>query len=402
VCLCWVGRAAGLFSRGREVLQHAQSGAEGILKASQPIKSFFSNMADASASPNLPMSVATHTTTRGLVREPVLADLIDFSDDPVLNVEDEWRKRILPDWQNKQHDQRVHHLVHLGVPSAVQGELWFTGLSPSDDESSFERAADKANSLRRSMEWDWDGSRKKALPWSELLIVTADVPRTWPDEQRTGELNAAALEQTLDALVASAVDGDGSGRRRGYVQGLADVAAVLLMHGQPPWQAFGCLRALSSRPLLQPLLALDAKLWEAIGHSFTLHLEHNLPQLSAHFDELGLLPSFYLPEWLVPLWCRSLAPEATVLVLNLILIEGDLSLLRAALAVVSALAPQLLVCDDLSDCRRLLASGCRTLSVSTFRACLLSCAVEPAHCTALAPWFIESPTGVRTGFAPES
>ena len=341
------------------------------------------------------MAVATHTSTHE-ARGPAEIDLIDLSDNPITSVEQEWCKRILPNWQSEQHGSRASHLIHLGVPRAVQSELWWIGFSMGScsDERAFRHASSLAERLREDLRWDWDGRRKKSRPYSELLVVDADVPRTRPEKQRTGELCTVELLHLLEALVAADADdgkrGDGESDARGYVQGLADVAALFLLHGMPAWQAFDCLRAIGSRPLLQPLLALDTIAWETVCGVFSRHLSHNLPTLAAHFDELGLLPSFYLPEWLVPLWCRSLCPEAAVLVLNLLLLEGDLSLIRAALGVVRALAPQLLELDDLTECRQLLANGSRELSVSAFRACLLSCAVEPNLCTPLAPWLHES------------
>mmetsp|Transcript_40038 Transcript_40038/g.105849 ORF Transcript_40038/g.105849 Transcript_40038/m.105849 type:complete len:353 (+) Transcript_40038:143-1201(+) len=351
------------------------------------------------------MFVATHTSTHEAQAPP---DLIDLSDEirPTLSIEEEWLTKILPAWKEMSGNARVRHLVHLGVPHAVQGSLWWIALSPAEDETSFERAAAQSCRLREVLEFDWDGSRRKSEPLLEdLRTVSADVPRTFAEAQRLGTLDAEQLKRTLDAIVAGAgLDATGKGcsaRAHGYVQGIADVVAIFLMHGQPPWQAYGCLRALSSQPLLQPLLALDSALWEALGGVFAQHLGKNLPELAAHLDELGLVPSFYLPEWLVPLWCRTLCPEASALVLNLILIEGSLSLLRVALGVVSALSTHLLELDCLSDCRSLLSTGPRELSISTFRACVMSCAVEPRLCRPLEPWLEDSPdgsSGVCVGF----
>ena len=63
---------------------------------------------------------------------------------------------------------------------------------------------------------------------------------------------------------------------------------------------------------------------------FERHLCSSLPKLAEHLTVLGLRPEFYLTEWLVPLWCRSLCPEASALTLNMLLLEGDSSLARCA------------------------------------------------------------------------
>ena len=332
------------------------------------------------------MWTASHTSTHAPVHNHD-GDLIDFSDEPKLTPEEEWRQRILPKWSTLKDDPRIRQLILAGVPRAAQGELWWTALAPVNDEDSYERALQCASAMRERLEWDWDGSLRRNDPWlKELLVVAADVPRTLPDAQTRGELNGTVLHRLLDAFVCADADCAGSQPGSMYVQGLADVAAVLLLHGQSEWQAFGCLRALATRPLLRAMFALDRDVWDAISATFQMHLASNLPSLAAHFAELGLQHSFYLTEWLVPLWCRSLGPDASALALNLLLVEGDLALLRAALGVIAALAPRLEQCDDLPSCRALCSQGPCDLSLSAFRACVLSCALEPQLLHPLKPW----------------
>ena len=167
-------------------------------------------------------------------------DLISF-----FTPEELWED-LIEDWPNQKGKPHARRLILSGVPSAqTQAELWRAALvdGGSEDETSYEAAASAAATLRERLEWDWDGNVRRSQPrLDELAVVTADVPRTLPEKQRAGELDAAALTKVLDAFVASGVEleklleeGASEQGSSGYTQGLADVAAWLLMHGLPPW-----------------------------------------------------------------------------------------------------------------------------------------------------------------------
>lgn len=321
-------------------------------------------------------------------------DLLSFT------AEEDWQ-RALGAWQSVRGTGEAKTLVLAGVPPQLQAQLWHTALvdSGSEDEASFERAAAAASSLRERLDWDWDGSLRRAQPrLDELAVVSADVPRTLPDAQRGGALDAAQLQRLLDAFVASHMGADvapapssggGSSCRQGqgYTQGMADVAAWLLMHGMPPWQAFACLHSLVRRPLLRALMGLDQGCWDALSSVYMAHLRKAKPELAAHLEALGLAPFFFLPEWLVALWTRSLPKVAAELAWNMLLVEGDgFLVVQCALGVTMAIAPKLLLASDLANCRDVCRDAPRSLSVESFRRHALGCVLEPSLLRPLAPW----------------
>lgn len=106
----------------------------------------------------------------------------------------------------------------------------------------------------------------------DLAVITADIPRTLPELQRSGQLSAADLQGVLDAYVASCrasgsnggsgvgVGSGGSGGvSGGYTQGMADVGAWLLRNGLRPSEAYSCLHALCRRPLLRSIMGLEQR-----------------------------------------------------------------------------------------------------------------------------------------------
>ena len=313
---------------------------------------------------------------------------------------------ILSHWEEHRTTPHVRQLFLAGVPESVQGGLWLTaftgnvgtGASSTHEasEALFERSADEASTLRERLDFDWNGDLRRAQPrLNELAVVTADVPRTSPDLQRTGELSAAELTRVLDAFVVASSDSGG------YTQGMADVVAWLLLHDLAGWQCFTILRSLVSRPLLRAAMSLDQACWDGISEVYANHLALPgvAPQLAAHFRAVGLQPFFFLPEWLVALWCRTLRPDAARLAWNMTLLDGDLSLIVTALAVTRALAPDLLQCRDLAACRDALRDGPRTLSYEGFRDACSGVALRPGLLQPLARWVDVVPSSATDGAA---
>ena len=314
-------------------------------------------------------------------------DLISF-----FTPEELWED-LIEDWPNQKGKPHARRLILSGVPSAqTQAELWRAALvdGGSEDETSYEAAASAAATLRERLEWDWDGNVRRSQPrLDELAVVTADVPRTLPEKQRAGELDAAALTKVLDAFVASGVEleklleeGASEQGSSGYTQGLADVAAWLLMHGLPPWQAYAVLHAQQKRPLLRSVMALDQNCWNALCDCFEAHLKSGAcgevgRSLSAHLEGCGLVPFFFLPEWLVALWTRSLSDGAARSAWNLLLVDGELCFLLAApLGVLCAIASKLMSCRDLVEARNTCRDAPKELSVEEFQSAALGVALD--------------------------
>lgn len=321
------------------------------------------------------------------------ADLISFdeasSEADVLVL---WQQQYLPCWSEWRHSAKIRRLVlEVRVPEAVHSSLWQTALgSSSSDEATYVASAAAATLLREKLEWDWDGSLRRSDPQlDDLAVISADIPRTLPELQRSGEFNAADLQSVLDAYVASCrSNGSGGtkgGSSGGYTQGMADVGAWLLRNGMKPSEAYGCLHALCRRPLLRSIMGLEQSCWNCLCAVYDSHLRAASPPLQAHLSELGLQPFFFLPEWLVALWARSLRDECARLAWNLLVLDGDRFVLGCALGVTLELGPLLMQCTDLPSARDVLRDGPRGMSLSSFQTAATHL-VEPKLLGPLAPW----------------
>lgn len=82
---------------------------------------------------------------------------------------------------------------------------------------------------------------------------------------------------------------------------------------------------------------------------FDHYMMRVLPDLSAHFQQIGLDSRIYLLSWLLTLFSSTLPLECSFRVWDLYLVDGDAFLLRAALGLLRCLRPFLLKqCYDLS------------------------------------------------------
>lgn len=265
-----------------------------------------------------------------------------------------------------------------GLPTGLEGEVWQALLGPAAvaDPPQYAEAVAQAESFCEALEFDWSGELRAQRPQlcDDLDVVGNDVPRTFPPMQRQQGGDAFCAVELKQLLCAKVVAEQADARAVGYAQGMADIAAVLLQKLPPP-AAFACLRCLTARPMLLLLFRLDPLEWDALGELHASLLRSQLPHVAAHLERLGMTPTMYLPEWLMPLWTRTLRPEVAALVWVLLITDGDALLLRAALAVLACISPQLLACDDITDARRLLATAPQAIELAALVGALEQCVV---------------------------
>ena len=266
-------------------------------------------------------------------------------------------------------------------PAALQGMLWHTaldGASLAADDAAYRAVVARVGQLREQVEWDLLGQfreQNKQL-CADLDVIEADVPRTFcaDGDGDGGELRGTSAEELtalLQALLLADSDGAAAaGSYLGYVQGISYAAAFVLGRA-PPWQSYGCLRALCVRPALRRVLALDPEAWEGLSATVERLLGAQQPETLATLRRLGIMVQMWLPEWLVPLWSRTLPPDLVALVWHLLLLDGDAALvLRATLATLAAIAPALGRCRDIADGRRALSQAPLALGRDEFVAAL--------------------------------
>ena len=167
------------------------------------------------------------------------------------------------------HTERLLRGVH---PEAVAKVLLALMQLDDCDESGLDTAAASAAHIRSQLVDDSSAesvSMREAKPemCGDLDVILNDIPRTWLDWQietvgESGRFSAEDLRVILDAQVCAAESDLGA---VGYSQGMADLAAWLLMRPLSRTAAYSALRRFSSLPLLRLCWRLDLDEWDALG-----------------------------------------------------------------------------------------------------------------------------------------
>jgi hypothetical protein len=167
------------------------------------------------------------------------------------------------------HTERLLRGVH---PEAVAKVLLALMQLDDRDESGLDAAAASAAHIRSQLVDDSSAesvSMREAKPemCGDLDVILNDIPRTWLDWQietvgESGRFSAEDLRVILDAQVCAAESDLGA---VGYSQGMADLAAWLLMRPLSRTAAYSALRRFSSLPLLRLCWRLDLDEWDALG-----------------------------------------------------------------------------------------------------------------------------------------
>ena len=167
------------------------------------------------------------------------------------------------------HTERLLRGVH---PEAVAKVLLALMQLDDRDESGLDAAAASAAHIRSQLVDDSSTesiSMREAKPemCGDLDVILNDIPRTWLDWQietvgESGRFSAEDLRVILDAQVCAAESDLGA---VGYSQGMADLAAWLLMRPLSRTAAYSALRRFSSLPLLRLCWRLDLDEWDALG-----------------------------------------------------------------------------------------------------------------------------------------
>jgi hypothetical protein len=244
-------------------------------------------------------------------------------------------------------------LCEAGIPVEHRRRAWplllsmHAPLEPSVTE--YARLREVAHGRIRAM-----AAASKQAEEEDKGEVTEDVDsHEDDDEARSIRLIDTDLSRTL---TSSGLFHEGSGMREvlrevlvtfcshqdglAYRQGMAFLAAVLLVHVREAQLACACLSALlSGYPMLRACAALQVQ--PAVTLFETL-LTEQLPALAARLRLLEVPTDLYLVPWLLTIFSRSLPLSTACRIWDRVLCAGEAEIFRAALALLRILQTTLL------------------------------------------------------------
>lgn len=141
----------------------------------------------------------------------------------------------------------------------------------------------------------------------------------------------------------------------GYCQGLAFLVGPLLMH-MPDSQAFCVLVRLMDQYDLRSCFLPDLSGLHVRIYQFRELLRANLPNLSAHLDELQVDPA-YVSQWFLSFFAVTCPLPMLFRIYDVIFAEGaSETIMRVALSLMQKNESRILACSELEDVMQLLLS----------------------------------------------
>lgn len=247
-----------------------------------------------------------------------------------------WEKEILPDWRVVYKNPNLRRLWWNGIPTKLRASMW-------------QQAAGNALALSKDNYKNCLSRATRALssgsfPAETLQTMEQDILSTLPAlhifHPETGPLYQD-LRDMLCAWVVSRAD-----EGLGYVHGTAKIAGMILLNMKPQ-QGFVMMRNVLERHCMRSLYSSVAAKddVEAYYRIFDTLLADCMPKIYFNFKQHQISPGAYLPDWLIPLFLDHLPFEACARLWDVLLLEGDSFLFRAALAVLAVLEPRLFFPD---------------------------------------------------------
>ncbi|KAG9085958.1 hypothetical protein FRC06_003345, partial [Ceratobasidium sp. 370] len=243
-----------------------------------------------------------------------------------------WRKEVVPNWREAVRKPHLRALWWKGIPTKLRGEMWIAaignGLAISKD--AYKRCLARANRAIAS----------GGFPTETMAIVEGDIRATLPALHIFHPETGPMYQDLKDLLCAWVVSRSDEGL--GYVRGVSSVAGMFLINMSPE-EAFVCMRNLLERHCLRSFYggpgARDDI--EAYYRIFDTLLADGLPKVFFNFKQHQITPSQYLPDWILSIFLHHLPFEACARIWDVIILEGDSFLYRAALAIIAVIEPRL-------------------------------------------------------------
>lgn len=296
------------------------------------------------------IEVAKKKELRDLQEQQKKQEDQSYHENLVVNALVTWNKEILPNWEAMKSSKKVYELWWLGLPPSVRGRVW--KLAFGNDlhitQELFEifrchaeqKLLNNENTRSQIKKGEDTAVNSQSFVTDSVVdLITMDVSRTFPSLgifQKGGPYHNV-LYTVLGAYSCYRPD-------IGYVQGMAFLAAVLLLNMEAI-DAFICFANLINRPMQMAFFCVDQPMMRAYFLAFEVHLQEQLPKLYAHFQEQSLTPDLYLTDWIFTLYSKSLPLDVASRVWDLFCRDGDEFLFRTALGILRMFSSELMTME---------------------------------------------------------
>ncbi|KAI1001102.1 hypothetical protein K3495_g7095 [Podosphaera aphanis] len=242
-----------------------------------------------------------------------------------------WEERVLPNWEYSIRQKQTRELWWKGVAPRCRGNVWRNAIGNELGltEMSYTAALQRAKALEKAAHCKLPLAPDEERKMNLLGRISYDVALTYPELrifQPKGPLHAPLLD-ILKAYTMYRSD-------IGYVHGISNCAALLLLNLPTPAAAFIALSNLLNRPLPLSFHTSDT---EASQRAFSLlfsTLMNKSPKLHAHFQTSSSISSreMVFKDFFTSMGTTYMNLDNATRLWDIMLFEGDCVLVRAAAA----------------------------------------------------------------------
>ncbi|KAK6111866.1 Rab-GTPase-TBC domain family protein [Brugia pahangi] len=236
-----------------------------------------------------------------------------------------WNK-ILLEWKTNPEGtvpEGLSDLIRNGVPDVLRGEVWQYLAKVQIDP-------DLTQTYRLLL--------GKECPSEQVIL--RDIHRTFPAHEYFKEAGGEGQESLYRISKAySLYDEEVS-----YCQGLSFLAAALLLH-MPEEQAFCTLVKIMFDYGLRDLFKLGLNVLHLRFYQLQRLTEDYVPDLFAHFYNLGVETHMYASQWFLTLFTAKFPLQMVYFIVDLFLSEGMNTIFHISLALLKASKKELLQLD---------------------------------------------------------
>ncbi|CAN6295510.1 unnamed protein product [Urochloa humidicola] len=258
--------------------------------------------------------------------------------------------------------EELESLVRGGVPMALRGEIWqaFVGVGARKITGYYNRLLegtmklDEKDLVDPALDEQTSAPRKVAQPEKWKGQIEKDLPRTFPGHPALDEDGRNALRRLLTAYARH-------NPSVGYCQAMNFFAGLFLLFMPEEnafWALVGVIDDYFDGYYTEEMIEsqVDQLVLEEV-------VRERFPKLAKHMDFLGVQVGWVTGPWFLSIFINMLPWESVLRVWDVILFEGNRTMLfRTTLALLDLYGPALVTTKDAGDAITLLQS----LAGSTF------------------------------------
>jgi len=252
-----------------------------------------------------------------------------------------WLNDVLPNWKKKRHSYHIKSLCWDGIPPKIREKVWRRAIG-----NRLKITKEIYNNMINNVEKIKKDTNQQNNE-STVHLIQLDLLRTFPALAFFAEGSPMHnnLKNILEAYVSYCPE-------MGYVQGMSYIVAMLLLN-MDEYHAFVAICNLLNLDLLKSFYSIDLEKMEKFFGVFDKAIAQFLPILHKHLKLLEITPNLYCLDWILTLYSKSLPINVATRVWDILLFEGEHSLIHIALGILSLVEKKLLK-GDFETCLQIL------------------------------------------------